>query len=944
MKKILTILLVFIMGINSVLAINTLNLHYFDDESSANVNGVDVIAFSCTTAACSNIFNQQGSIINTGITNDAVLQIGAVSQQTNFVAYSFVDGYLPHYTTFWFNGNSANIDGYVNLEKKDFCTATIDSFTITNTAQPYYPVQIDVETSLTAETYSAFSFTDSPVVPFGADDSASPFYDFYTADTDVTLQIEDPDGNIVLMETQNIAILADDSETVSFTWTPTDNPGEYTATVFTSVDDLACENTNTQYAQSEFEVINTDAASFCYTLLNDLSISDPYPIAGQTYGLSVEKISNAADEDNLLVSLPTMLTVDAYNELGQYVQTIWSGVVPANAGSTVAESVAFTWTPAQAGNALIVANGVAQSCPYTDNFDATQAMYIYVASGENNEPPFADPAGPYTADVNEEILFFGENSYDIDGTIEAYEWNFGNGDTAAVENPFYAYDAEGVYTVTLTVTDNEGVSATATTTAIITAGNQLPVAEITGNDEALVGESLPLAGVNSYDPDGSIVSYSWDFDGRNGIQVDATGAITSILYTVPGAYVITLTVTDNDGAAAVDTHEVTVAENQDNQVPVAVINAPTMGVTNQLVSFDATASSDSDGFIATYSWDFNAADGLQVEATTAAATVVYTMPGIYVATVTVTDNEGAVASASHQIIISDAPNQAPVVQINGPYNGLQYDPVQFSSAGSVDIDGTIVSYFWDFGDGFTSNEADPEHAYTAVGSYVVMLTVTDNSGASSIAATYAAIDVNPAYVDISAEAVISASPTSGEQDILVHFSGVQSIGNVPLTYSWDFGDGYSATGVQVNHWYHDQGTFTASLTITDLDGDSSTTSVDIVVDEDVEFENLASRHTHINSVRFLNDDVVQAGNAVGVYVNVENIGVLDKIGEQIKISIPELGVYVTSEPFEFDVGERGKATLFVEIPANTPPGVYTARIIVSDDAVQRIIHREVIVR
>ncbi|MBK1720017.1 PKD domain-containing protein [Thiocystis violacea] len=89
-------------------------------------------------------------------------------------------------------------------------------------------------------------------------------------------------------------------------------------------------------------------------------------------------------------------------------------------------------------------------------------------------------------------------------------------------------------------------------------------------------------------------------------------------------------------------------------------------------------------------------------------------------------------------------NQAPTAKVNGPYIGLPGTAVSFSSAGSIDPDGSIASYAWTFGDGATSTQANPSHAYTAVGSYSVALTVTDNAGAvSSPSTTTATISDSP---------------------------------------------------------------------------------------------------------------------------------------------------------------------------------------------------------
>lgn len=80
-------------------------------------------------------------------------------------------------------------------------------------------------------------------------------------------------------------------------------------------------------------------------------------------------------------------------------------------------------------------------------------------------------------------------------------------------------------------------------------------------------------------------------------------------------------------------------------------------------------------------------------------------------------------------------NGKPVAQANGPYSDTVGNAVAFSSAGSTDSDGSIAAYAWDFGDGSGSNAANPSHTYTAAGTYIVTLVVTDNDGASSTPST-----------------------------------------------------------------------------------------------------------------------------------------------------------------------------------------------------------------
>jgi PKD repeat protein len=160
-----------------------------------------------------------------------------------------------------------------------------------------------------------------------------------------------------------------------------------------------------------------------------------------------------------------------------------------------------------------------------------------------------------------------------------------------------------------------------------------------------------------------------------------------------------------------------------NIAPVAEANGPYSGARGANISFSSAGSTDSDGTIASYSWNFG--DGST--STTANPTHAYTTAGTYTAVLTVTDN-GGLTDTDNATVTVTATNVAPVAEANGPYSGNTGVAISFSSAGTTDSDGTIASYSWNFGDGTTSTSANPTHAYTAAGTYTAVLTVTDNGG------------------------------------------------------------------------------------------------------------------------------------------------------------------------------------------------------------------------
>lgn len=174
-----------------------------------------------------------------------------------------------------------------------------------------------------------------------------------------------------------------------------------------------------------------------------------------------------------------------------------------------------------------------------------------------NNPPQADPGGPYVGTSGQPVSFDGRDSGDPDGDPLSFVWNFGDGFSGVGATPQHTYAASGTYTVSLTVNDGQASSAPATTSAVISGANSAPQADAGGPYSADVGESVTFDGGGSFDTDGSIASYSWNFgDGSSG-----NGQAPSHSYAAAGPYTVTLTVTDDDGAQDSDTAAVTVTEN-----------------------------------------------------------------------------------------------------------------------------------------------------------------------------------------------------------------------------------------------------------------------------------------------------------------------------------------------------------------------------------------------
>jgi PKD repeat protein len=199
--------------------------------------------------------------------------------------------------------------------------------------------------------------------------------------------------------------------------------------------------------------------------------------------------------------------------------------------------------------------------------------------------------------------------------------------------------------------------------------NTSPKASFTVSKTTIVeGDSVSFDGSASNDPDGIIVSYSWDFgDGSTG-----SGKSVSHTYNTVGVYTVILTVRDN--LAAADSMSATVTVNA-NQKPVADAGSSRTIFVGRDVDFDGSGSSDPDGTITKYEWDFG--DG--ASGTGVVTSHSYSAKGTYTVTLTVTDNKGATGTASLTVTAEELPVTVKS-EVETKFNGTQTDAVIDASA------------------------------------------------------------------------------------------------------------------------------------------------------------------------------------------------------------------------------------------------------------------------
>ncbi|MGN7198314.1 collagenase, partial [Bacillus mycoides] len=158
----------------------------------------------------------------------------------------------------------------------------------------------------------------------------------------------------------------------------------------------------------------------------------------------------------------------------------------------------------------------------------------------------------------------------------------------------------------------------------------------------------------------------------------------------------------------------------------------------------------------------------------------------------------------HGIATDEGANEGMIVKRNEPYYGEANNAIQFKSDSSKAEDRKIVSYLWDFGDGETSTEANPTHAYEKEGTYTATLTMKDDKGKESKEQMTVNVDrARETYYGEENSAIQFKSDSSKAEDRKI------------VSYLWDFGDGNTSTEANPTHAYEKEGTYTATLTMKD---------------------------------------------------------------------------------------------------------------------------------
>lgn len=240
---------------------------------------------------------------------------------------------------------------------------------------------------------------------------------------------------------------------------------------------------------------------------------------------------------------------------------------------------------------------------------------------------------------------------------------------------------------------------------------------------------LPLAvafsAQGSASPEGGALSYAWDF----GDGAAAAGASPAHTFEEPGPFTVSLVATDAAGRATRGT--LSVDPRPVNQAPIAVAAADvTAGPAPLTVHFSAAGSYDPDGMIGDTRWDF---DGGAEPSSSGVLTRTFTLPGSYLATLTVSDAAGEEAQSALLIEVSGGDQPPTAVLYADPTHGVSPLTVYLSAALSTDPEGQPLTYSWAFSDGTAAEGSPVYHTFFEAGVWRVELTARDPAGGEGVA-------------------------------------------------------------------------------------------------------------------------------------------------------------------------------------------------------------------
>lgn len=445
------------------------------------------------------------------------------------------------------------------------------------------------------------------------------------------------------------------------------------------------------------------------------------------------------------------------------------------------------------------------------------------------------PIAQITADktriaLGQAVKLSGLNSYTSNGqaNLVSYEWTLPNGNKIYGPEKTVTFSATGLKTVSLVVTDSKGYVSSPATIQIQVDARQTPTAVITASTSGTVIPVTATAnGLQSTTPNpgATITGYEWRLqapDATPPLDIQAFGAEMTGTLIWPVNYTLSLRVFDSAGAVSGwVSHTFGPLL---NTPPLAVITpSSVIDTAPTTVTLSSIGSTDPDGHnIINAHWIFS--DGGEYWGLIAPYYIAN--PGNYTATVRVLDEYGA-WSDPVTIPIKLNANLPPVALMTAAPDTNNKFNFTFDASTSFDVDGTIARYDWFFSDGFVSLGAGSaiSHAFPAAGTWRAGVNVFDNKGA--MATVQVEVTVSANLPPVARIKVLSTDFDTRSMSL----SATESTDDTGIaSYAWSFDDGTTASGAAATKSFDLDGSHQVTLTVTDVDGQSNTTTNYVVIE------------------------------------------------------------------------------------------------------------------
>lgn len=402
------------------------------------------------------------------------------------------------------------------------------------------------------------------------------------------------------------------------------------------------------------------------------------------------------------------------------------------------------------------------------------------------------------------ILTFTDTSFVESGSIVSWSWDFDDGGTSATQHPTHIFQPGGDYNVRLTATTDEGCVDSIIRTVVV---HPKPDAEFTFTDECL-NDASQFTDESIVAGTASIIQWEWDFsDGGSSTAQD-----TSYHFGTSGNFNVTLMVETDNGCRDTVSH---VAEVFD--LPVALFAVADVCLYDPAVFVNG--SSIPSGTIVQNLWNLD--DGTAMDEVSPAP-YQYDTHGIYNVQLISVSDHGCRDTMELALEIF------PVPVADFTFDTVCFPlPTSFQDLSTIAGNGVIDSWDWKFGDG-NMNLVDqhPIHGYDVWGDYDITLTVTSADGCVDDTT------IGPARVHPRPAALFRNDIANCHQDS-TFFSDLSTLENHPndllVQWSWQFGDGNSASVPAPVHLYADEGFYDVMLAVMSNHGcaDTVTHSVEI---------------------------------------------------------------------------------------------------------------------